>query len=216
MNPVEQKVLQASKYVEEQVDAAIEKLDNLEVNDLAEIIRKRKAALKKQIKQKQQWIDSGHGEYTQLMSERELFDAGKKSERVVLHCFRRTTMRCAVVDKHLGLLAKKHIETKFCSLDVEKAPFICSRLKIRIIPTIVLCKSGQVVDYIVGFDELGGEDDFSTEVLEWRLAKSEMINYDGDLSTPPDGPVSREMRPFIKYVKKNVRSDAKDSDDSGW
>ena len=38
---------------------------------------------------------------------------------------------------------------------------------------------------IVGFDQLGGHDDFSQEMLEWRLGISKVINYKGDLSTPP-------------------------------
>lgn len=210
---MEQKLLEAAKIVEDQVDAAIEQLDNLEIDDLASLQRKRAAALKKEMKQKQEWINNGHGEYSTLTSEKEFFDVGKKSERVVLHCYRSSAMRCAIVDKHLDILAKKHIETKFCKLDVEKAPFLCDRLKIRVIPTIVLCKSGQTFDYIVGFDELGGTDEFSTEMLEWRLARSGVINYDEDLVSPPDAAVSSvKAKPFIQHVKKNIRGGAKNSD----
>ena len=38
---------------------------------------------------------------------------------------------------------------------------------------------------IVGFDQLGGHDNFSTAMLEWRLGISKVINYKGDLSEPP-------------------------------
>lgn len=214
MNSVEKQLLEAAKIVEEQVDAAIEKLENLEADDLQAIQRNRAAALKKQMKQREEWIANGHGEYSTLTSEKEFFDVGKKSQRIVLHCYRTSTMRCEIVDKHLQLLAKKHIETKFCKLDVEKAPFLCERLNIRIIPTIILCKSSQTIDYIVGFDELGGEDDFTTEMLEWRMAKSGVINYEEDLSSPPEAGAcsSKPKQPFIKYVKKNIRGNTLDSD----
>ena len=33
------------------------------------------------------------------------------------------------------------------------------------------------VDYIVGFDDLGGTDDFSTDMMEWRIARADVINY---------------------------------------
>lgn len=216
MNPVEEKILEAAQAIEEQVDAAIQKLDNMDMDELDIIQRNRAAALRKQMKQKEEWIANGHGEYSTFTSEKEFFDAGKKSERVVLHCYRTSTMRCAIVDKHLDLLAKKHIETKFCKLDVEKAPFLCKRLKIRVIPTIILCKKAQTIDYIVGFDELGGVDDFSTDMMEWRIAKAGVINYDGDLNSPPESVAEGDEKPkhrsFITHVKKNIRGVTGDSD----
>lgn len=216
MDPVGEKILEATQLIEEQVDAAIEKLDNMAMDELDVIQRKRAAVLRKQMKQKEDWIANGHGEYSTLTSEKEFFDAGKKSERIVLHCYRSATMRCSIVDKHLDLLAKKHIETKFCKLDVEKAPFLCERLKIRVIPTIILCKGAHTIDYIIGFDELGGVDDFSTEMMEWRIAKAGVINYDGDLSSPPESAATNDERPkhrsFITHVKKNIRGVAEDSD----
>ncbi|KFM57899.1 Thioredoxin domain-containing protein 9, partial [Stegodyphus mimosarum] len=94
-------------------------------------------------------------------------------------------MRCSIVDKHLTDLAPKHIETKFCKIDAEKSPFLTQRLKIRVLPTVVLCKDAKSIDFIVGFDDLGGVDDFSTEMLEWRIAQAEVINYSGDVTSPP-------------------------------
>lgn len=212
MDPVEKRLLEAAKIVEDQVDAAIAKLDNLEDEDLAALQRNRAAALKREMKQKEEWIANGHGEYSTLSNEKEFFDIAKKSKNVVLHCYRSSTMRCSIVDKHLDLLAKKHIETKFCKLDVEKAPFLCERLKIIVIPTIVLCNGSSTIDYIVGFDDLGGVDDFSTEVLEWRIGRAGVINYDADCVLPPDVESSGKPKSFIKHVRKNIRGGNNDSD----
>lgn len=66
----------------------------------------------------------GHGEYTELYDEKEFFETTKKSENVVCHFYRDQFMRCKIVDKHLQILARKHIETKFCKINVEKAPFL--------------------------------------------------------------------------------------------
>ena len=41
-------------------------------------------------------------------------------------------------------------------------------------------------DYIVGFTDLGNHDEFSTEMMEWRIATAGLIEYSGDLMTPPD------------------------------
>ena len=37
------------------------------------------------------------------------------------------------------------------------------------LPTLALIRSGKTVDYVVGFQDLGGVDDFPTSVLEARL-----------------------------------------------
>lgn len=85
--------------------------------------------------------------------------------------------RCKILDKHLAVLAKKHLETKFIKLNVEKAPFLTERLKIKVIPTLALVKDGKTKDYVVGFTDLGNTDEFPTEMLEWRLGCSNIINY---------------------------------------
>ncbi len=51
---------------------------------------------------------------------------------------------------------------------------------------MAIVKDAKTKDYIVGFTDLGNTDEFSTEMLEWRLARSDVINYSGDLMTPPD------------------------------
>lgn len=86
-------------------------------------------------------------------------------------------LRCLILDKHLTILAKKHIETKFIKLNAEKSPFLCERLHIKIIPTLALVKDGKTQDYVVGFTDLGNTDEFTTETLEWRLGCSNIINY---------------------------------------
>lgn len=53
--------------------------------------------------------------------------------------------------------------------------------------TVCLRPAGQVKDYIVGFDDMGGMDDFDTEVLEWRIGTSGAIEYSGSLEGPPTG-----------------------------
>lgn len=85
--------------------------------------------------------------------------------------------RCKILDKHLAILAKKHVETKFFKLNAEKAPFLTERLRIKVIPTLALLIDGKSKDYVVGFTDLGNTDEFSTEMLEWRLGCADVINY---------------------------------------
>merc|ERR1711998_405698 len=82
---------------------------------------------------------------------------------------------CKVVDKHLRILAPKHLACKFLHLNAEKAPFFVTKLAVKMLPTIVVFKDGVVVDQLAGLDELGGKQDFRTEVLELWLSKQGCI-----------------------------------------
>jgi hypothetical protein len=111
----------------------------------------------------------GHGEYRECHDQKQFFEDLKKEARAVVHFYRPATRRCEVVDKHLDALARKHIETKFMRVDAEKSPFLAERLKIWMLPTIVCIRDGRTDHSIVGFDELGGSDNFTTEQLEQLL-----------------------------------------------
>ena len=92
----------------------------------------------------------GRGQYTEITEEREFFEECKKNEKVVCHFFRSSTLRCEIVDKHLALLAPRHLETKFIKLSVERAPFLCQRLHIHILPSIGIVVDGKTKDFIKG------------------------------------------------------------------
>lgn len=205
-------VLAAAQRLEDQIDAEIERLDKMEDEELRVLERKRANDLKKQLKAKETLVSAGHGVYTECPSEKEFFEMWKKSKFVVCHFYRNSTMRCSIVDKHLHILAPKHIETKFCKINAEKSPFLVDRLHVRVLPTVVLCKDGKVVDYIVGFDDLGGVDDFSTEMMEWRIARNGVIDYNGDVTVPPGS--SKRINPFLRSKSKTIRGGCDDSDDT--
>lgn len=212
-------LMKAAQVVEEQLDAEIEKLDKMDEDELEVLRQKRMAGLKKQAAKKQEWLANGHGQYEEIPEEKEFFNVTKKSENVVVHFYRDDFFRCKILDKHMALLAPKHVETKFCKINAEKCPFLTERLKIKVIPTMALIKDAKTRDYIVGFTDLGNTDEFSTEMLEWRLARSDIITYSGDLMTPPDGKQKSGKKVNILGVgkkSKTLRSAEKDdsSDDN--
>jgi len=98
----------------------------------------------------------------------------------IVHFYSTDFPRCLIIDKHLSLLARQHSETRFSRLDATKAPFFVQKLKIAVLPSIVLFKGGIAVDRIVGFDELGGRDDFSTLTLERRLVGADVLTRPED------------------------------------
>jgi hypothetical protein len=53
------------------------------------------------------------------------------------------------MDKHLSILAKQHVETRFVKVHAEKAPFLTEKLRIVVLPTLALVKNTKVEDYVV-------------------------------------------------------------------
>jgi thioredoxin-like negative regulator of GroEL len=92
---------------------------------------------------------------------------------------------------------------------VEKVPFLVERLKIQVLPCVILFKDGIAVDRVVGFEELGNTDNFTTRTLERRIAREGVITLINE-----DGSTGLET----KSTKKTIyggRSDNED-DDSDW
>ena len=85
---VEHAVASLAKHLENQVDAEIHKLDNLNDDDIDAIRKKRMLALKKRQENMKEWAAKGHGEYTEVATEKDFFAAMKGEERVVCHFYR--------------------------------------------------------------------------------------------------------------------------------
>lgn len=207
-NMMDNAIMAAAQQIEKQLDQQLDKLDSLQTDDI-QVLREQRLKEMRDLKKKQEeWIANGHGVFSELADEKEFFEVSKKSPNIVCHFYRDSAERCKIVDMHLKILAQKHIEARFCKVNAEKSPFLTQRLRIKVIPTIALIKDSKTRDYIVGFTDLGNCDDFSTEMLEWRIARSEVIDYKGDLMTPPD---MKKSKPFINRVQKTIRG-REDSD----
>ena len=152
-----------------------ERLEKLDEDDLEGIRRRRLEQMKKAQKAKQKWAANGHGQYLEITDQKEFFKQVKGSKRVVAHFYRPTTWRCGIIDKHVNKLVKKHMETKFVKVDAEKSPYLVEKLHIWMLPTLVCIKDGHTEHSIVGFDEYGGNDDFTTDTFEQVLLAHEMV-----------------------------------------
>jgi len=143
-------------------------LDDKELQDLQE---KRLADLKKKHALENQFHRQGHGEYREI-TEEEFLKEVCGSQWVVVHFYHREFFRCKIVDKHLRIISQKHLSCKWLTLDAEKAPFFVTKLGIQMLPTVIVFKDGVVHEQFNGFDEMGGKDEFRTEVMEHWFSKA--------------------------------------------
>ena len=96
---------------------------------------------------------------------------------------------------------------------VQDAPFFTEKLQIQMLPCIVLFLGGVAVDRIVGFEELGGKDDFKTASLERRLVAAEVVNLPMRREADSDGDESEQLRNVVRRSgARNKGSDDEDSD----
>ena len=97
------------------------------------------------------------------------------SDNCVVHFFHKDFERCRIVDKHLGELARRHFDTRFFKINAVEAPFFVDKLGVKVLPCVVMFQNGVAIDRIVGFEGLGGKDDFTTSALERKLVEKDIV-----------------------------------------
>jgi len=156
-----------------------QQMDLLEDEDLDELHAQRIKEMKQEAMRRQEQMRKGHGSYSEV-EEKKFLEEVTTTKHVVCHFFHEDFMRCKVVDKHLNAVCRKYLDTKFIKVNATNAPFFVTKLQIQVLPCIIMFKNGIAVDRIVGFEELGGTDDFSQLALERRLADKGVIEYKRD------------------------------------
>lgn len=97
---LKQQVLTVAKAVEDKLDDEIAALDRLDIDDLEALRERRLQQMKKMAEKRNRWISLGHGDYSEIPTEKEFFSVVKASERVVCH-FYRDNWPCKVTNLHL-------------------------------------------------------------------------------------------------------------------
>ena len=148
-------------------------------DDLEELQKQRIKEMKAEAMRRQEEMRRGHGSYAEV-EEKRFLEEVTMTEHVVCHFFHPDFERCKVVDKHMSAVCRKYLDTKFIKVNATEAPFFVTKLQIQMLPCIIMFRKGIAIDRIVGFEELGGTDDFSQLRLEKRLSDKGSITYKRD------------------------------------
>lgn len=190
--------------------AAVDVDDLLNDPDLEALHEQRVAELRAARETRAAMTRVGHGAVTDL-AEGDFLTAVTQTKRVVAHFQHRDFPRCAIMDKHLQLLAPKYFETRFVRLHAPDAPFFVAKLNVQVLPCVLCFVDGIALDRVVGFDELGAKDDFATDALEARLAAAGAL---GKPSVDPDaaGDEPEQRRVNVRKGFINAADGDEDSD----
>jgi hypothetical protein len=178
-NVVETQLLRAAEAIEAAVDDELDRVNNMDDDEIMLLRAKRKRQLQDMAKRRDGWIAKGHGSYHEVTDVKHFFECIKSSERVLVHFRRGATSRCSIVDGHLQKIARAHFETRFCSVDCEKHPGLPQQFNVVMLPTLMLVEGGNTFHSIIGFEDFGNTDDFSTDDMCKVLSQFGMINDKG-------------------------------------
>ncbi|GLT25267.1 hypothetical protein SLA2020_004070 [Shorea laevis] len=95
------------------------------------------------------------------------------------------------------------MDTKFIKLDAENAPFFVAKLAVKMLPCVILFRSGIAFDRVVGFQDLEGKDDFTPKRLEVLLLKKGVNGEKKD----------EEDDYYLEHTRRTVRSSANHESD---
>lgn len=104
------------------------------------------------------------------------------------------------------------MDTRFLRINVEHAPFLVDRLKVRILPCVVAFVDGIGVDRIIGFEGLGHGDSFTLGNLETRLLRSGVL-VRAKLGKEDGANLTKGVRPVRGKAQEQGDDDNDDDDD---
>ncbi|KAH3684331.1 hypothetical protein WICPIJ_004711 [Wickerhamomyces pijperi] len=140
--------------------------------------------------------DNEYGFMTNLLSEDQVFQNTQQNKFTVLMFYIKSFKKCEIMQSKLEILAQKHLTTKFIKINAEDAPFLVTRLKVKVLPCVMLYINGVEANRIVGFDKLNyneKNDDFTIESLEQFLMNN--------------GVIERKATNYQRVMKKVEQSD---------
>lgn len=187
--------------------------DDVELRALRD---QRLKALQSAQRDKLENIGKGHGQYREIVQDEFLAEV-TGSLHVVCHFYHRDFPRCEVMGHHLHKLAAQHLETKFVRINADKAPFFVDKLKVRIMPALVLFADGIAKDRILGFDGLadaqpeGREDEWPTVRLARLLADKAMLRR--DRIRDEDGELAQQQSKLTELRRAMMSAELDDDDD---
>ncbi|KAF9401536.1 hypothetical protein BGZ94_005181 [Podila epigama] len=158
-------------------DELFEELENDDYG-MASFREQRIEEFKEEVAKRKLVMEYDYGVYKDITDEKEVMDISTKAKHCVIHFYHSDFRRCMIIDKHLEALAKKHGKTKFIKIKVENAPFLVEKLQVKVLPCVISFTDGMAVDRLIGFEELGNTDNFSTAMLELRYKTVGVIEQD--------------------------------------
>ncbi|RSH91710.1 hypothetical protein EHS25_009079 [Saitozyma podzolica] len=184
--------------------ALLDSLDDDPRFDLAAQRERRLEELQKEVRKVQVLQDSEYGRMITYGQEKALIERMSKEKFCLIHFFHPDFQRCRIMDQRLEELAPKYVHTLFLRAGVADVPFLVAKFGIQVLPHVLVFVDGRCADRLIGFEELGDSDKFTSKALEFRLQQSGAL---------PTGPISLSNTLSTAVLGDADLSDREDSED---
>lgn len=190
---------------DDEFDHLLDEVD--EDEELTAIRQARIAQLKQQQSQHAINLSLGHGSLRTITESEFLSECTGSSKFVIVHFYNDEFERCKIMDFHLKIVAKGHMEAKFLRLDANKAPFFVNKFRIRTLPSLFVYEEGREIGRLTGFEGLSNNngqkpDEWHTGRLQEWLSKTGAIRYE-----KPSEEVAEEMKRMGIVMRGAIYSD---------
>ncbi|WVN84895.1 uncharacterized protein L203_100031 [Cryptococcus depauperatus CBS 7841] len=138
----------------------------------------RMESIAREVKQLKDLRESEYGKIFEFAEEKALIERMAKEKYCLIHFYHPDFQRCQIMDNKLAELAPSHLHTLFLRTSVDNAPFLVAKMAVKVLPCVMCYVNGRAVDRLIGFEELGQTDNFTTKMLEFRLQQSGVLPSD--------------------------------------
>lgn len=92
---------------------------------------------------------------------------------------------------------------------MQDTPFLVEKLKIKVLPCMLAFVNGECKERLVGFEDFGNADNFSTAALEWRLGRAGVWCAHAGVIVPQQS----ASKPILGFGVPSAPKDEDDWDD---
>mgnify|MGYP001070520600 CR=1 FL=1 len=140
-------------------------LDDVDDQFLQSHRQQRLQQLKAQFSEINSAIGSGNVGVQTAIRELDVMSCVTCSETVVIHFFQENFEKCSVINKFMDQLSERHLTVKWVRINVLNAPFLVEKLKIKVLPCLVIYKNLNLFLKILGY-EFNGNDLNATPTVQ--------------------------------------------------
>ncbi|EME82267.1 uncharacterized protein MYCFIDRAFT_165390 [Pseudocercospora fijiensis CIRAD86] len=196
-------------------DALIAELEDDEDAALSAFREQRLAQLHAEVTRAKLMKDGSHGtgSCAEIKDEKQLMDITTTASLCVVHFMKPDFRRCRIMHDKLTVLAAKHFDTRFVSINVDNAPFLVVKLGVKVLPCVIAFKDGVSADRIIGFEGIAcTPDSFTASELEARLLASGVLTR-AKMTDEDDRARARKQK---EEAGTEYDDDDDDDDDDDW
>lgn len=165
----------SSDESDQDIDQLLEDIDNEDI--FTRYREQRLQEISERLKEAEKNVTlKSYGQLETIDDESRLIKLSNDTDKIVIHFQLDNFSKCQIMNDKLLEISREYLNVKFVKVNVDKCPFLVTKLNIKILPFVVGYISGIEKLRLVGFSKLGNKaDDFEIDALKIQLENSGFI-----------------------------------------